>query len=271
MKKIEIPKDKLIELYCEKNLTMFEIAEIYNVDRTTIANKLKQLQIDSNPIQRKYKILKEVPLTREQKDFIIGSVLGDASIILSGRRVNSYFKVAHCEKQKDYLLWKKEILGNLVNTISKTIDKRGNSTMYGFNTISHKELNFFRKLFYDNNKKIIKDELSLQMSPLGLAVWFMDDGSKTNKCNYRFATEGFTKEENLKLAEILKVNFDLNVKVLEYSRNDRKYYYLFLNKRNAMNMTEIIKPYIVDCMKYKLIDCSSTTTCQTPEKDDDIV
>jgi hypothetical protein len=24
-------------------------------------------------------------------------------------------------------------------------------------------------------------------------------------------------------------------------------------------------------MKYKLIDCSSTTTCQTPEKDDDIV
>lgn len=257
---VNIPREKLIELYCEKHLTTFEIGEIYNVDRTTISNKLKQLQIDTNPSQRKYRILKETPLTKEQKNFIIGSTLGDASIILNASKKFSYFKVAHCEK--DYLLWKKEILGNFVNTINKQIDKRGNSIMYGFSTISHKELNFFRNLFYENNKKIIKDELSLYMSPLGLAVWFMDDGSKSNKCNYRFSTEGFTKEENYKLTEILKVNFDLNVKVCEYSRNEKKYYYLFLNKRNATIMTEIIQPYIVDCMKYKLIDHSSTTNTQ---------
>jgi len=271
MKKIDIPKEKLIELYCENNLTMIEIAKIYNVDRTTISNKLKQFQIDSNPNQRKYESFKNKPLTKEQKDFIVGSTLGDASIILSGRRTRPYFKVSHCEKQKDYLVWKKEILGNLVITISKTIDKRGHSVMYGFNTVSHDDLSFFRKLFYIDNKKIIKDELSSQLSPLGLAVWFMDDGSKSNKWNYRFSTEGFSYEENLKLANMLKINFNLNAKVLEYTRSNKKYHYLFLNKENAINMTKIIKPYIVDCMKYKLIDCSSTTTCQTPEKDDDIV
>jgi hypothetical protein len=245
---------------------MFEISEIYNVDRTTISNKLKKFQIDSDPSQRKYRILKETPLTKEQKDFIVGTTLGDGSIILSGRRKTPYFKVSHCEKQKDYLMWKKEMLGNLVNNVTRLEDKRGNSIMYSFHTIAHKDLSKLHKLFYENNKKIIKNEIDAYITPLGLAVWFMDDGSKMNTCNYRFSTDGFTKEENQILANMLKTSFDLNVKVCEYTRNNKKYYYLFLNKRNAINVTEIMKPYIVDCMKYKLIDCSSTTTCQASDE-----
>lgn len=277
MKRINIPKEKLIDLYIEKHMTMFEIAEIYNVDRTTISNKLKKYGIDSDPSQRKYRLLKATPLNKEQKELIVGSTLGDGSIVMNGRRVNSYFKIAHCERQKEYLMWKKIVLGNFVNNIRKLVDKRGNSVMYGFNTLSHHELNFYRKLFYENNKKIIKHDLGLHLTPLGLATWFMDDGSKLNKVNYRFSTDGFTKDENYKLKHILKANFDLNIKVCEYERNQKKYYYLSLNKRNAVNMTEIIRPYIVDCMKYKLIDdiyfnCSSTTDMPNIlNKDDDTV
>lgn len=272
MKKVNIPKEKLVELYTEKHLTMFEIAQIYNVDRSTISNKLKQFEIDSNPSQRKYRILKATPLLKEQKEMIIGSVLGDASVIINGRRKNAYFKVSHCEKQKEYILWKKSILGNLVNNINKYEDKRGNSIMYGFHTISHQELNIFRRMFYENNKKVVKDEIGLYLTPLGLATWFMDDGSKSGRGNnYRLSTDGFSKEDNFKLKHMLKANFNFNAKVLEYSRNDRKYYYIFFNKRNAINMTEIIEPYVVDCMKYKLINCSSTTKREAPERDGDIV
>lgn len=273
MKKFDIPKEKLVELYKEKHLTMFEISELYHVDRTTISNKLKMFEIDIDPTQRKYRILKATPMNKTQKSMIIGSVLGDGSIISSERRLNSYFKVAHCEKQKDYLFWKKEILGNFVNTINKNIDKRGNSIMYGFHTISHQELNRLRDMFYDNNKKVIKEEIGLYLDSLGLATWFMDDGSKSGRGNnYRLSTDGFSKDDNYRLQSILKSSFDLNVKVLEYTRHDKQYYYLFINKRNAINMTEIIKPHIIDCMKYKLMnDCSSTTKCKTPEKDGDIV
>lgn len=273
MKKIDIPKEKLVELYNEKHLTMFEIAEIYNVDRTTISNKLKEFGIDSNPTQRKYRILKATPISKKQREMIVGSVLGDASIILSGRKKNPYFKIAHCEKQKEYLMWKKEILGNFVNTVNKVMDKRGNSTMFCFNTISHQGFHSLRELFYDGNKKVIKDEVGLHLSPLGLATWFMDDGSRSGRGNnYRLSTDGFSKDDNYKLKNILKANFDLNVKVLEYTRYDQKYYYLFINKRNAINMTKIIRSYIVDCMKYKLMnDCSSTTKCKAPERDGDIV
>lgn len=271
-----IPKEKLIELYVEKKMTTFEIAEIYNVDRSTISNKLHQYQIDIDPTQRKYKILKAIPLTKEQKEFIVGCTLGDGSVICSGRRVNSYFKVSHCEKQKDYLLWKKVILGNLVNNITRYEDKRKNSVMYSFHTITHHEMNFFQKLFYENNKKVVRNDIGLHLTSLGLAVWFMDNGTLMhNQVNYRFSTDGFTRDENHMLSNIMKANFDLNVKVCEYERQNKKYYYLSLNKRNAMNMTEIILPHMVDCMKYKIMFskyCSSTTECQKSSNEDcDIV
>lgn len=263
MKRVKILRDKLIEFYVDKRLTQFEIAKIYNVDRTTIGNRLKEFQIPVNNDNRKYLLLKQIPLSREQKDFLVGTILGDGSIVLPNKRKNARFQVGHCEKQKEYLFWKKSIMGNLVNNIRRLEDKRGNSVMYTFNTLSHKELNFYRKLFYENNKKIVREEAGLHLNPLGLATWFMDDGSKSGKCSYRLSTEGFSEEENHILKNILKSNFDLNVKVCGYTRRDKSYFYLFLNKRNTINMTDIIKDYVIDCMRYKLVDCSPTIACQT--------
>lgn len=251
MKRIDVPKDKLIELYVDKKLTMIEIARIYDVDRTTISNRLKQFQIESDPKQRKFQTIKAIPLSEMQKEFVFGNLLGDGSVILSGRRKIAYFKVSHCEKQKDYLLWKQSVLGPLVNSMARTVDKRGNSIMYGFSTLAHQDLNPFRTLFYVNNVKVIREELKDYLTPFGLAIWFMDDGSKNGPVNYRFSTEGFTKDENYILKYILKDRFGLDVSVCEECN---KYYYLHMNKESAINMTEIIREYVVDCMKYKLID-----------------
>lgn len=247
-----IPKEKLIELYINNNKTMNEIAKIYQVDRTTISNKLKMFDIKINKQQRKYTNLKTIPLTELQKELIVGSCLGDASLIKNQRRITSYFKVAHCEKQKDYLLYKKTIFNNIVNNITKNIDKRGNSIMYGFNTLSHPEFNFYRDLFYDNNIKIIKPEIGNYLTSFGLAIWFMDDGSR-GKTNYTIATDGFTEKENIILTDILKTNFNIEAKVCNFTRKNKTYYYLYINKHNSLIMSNVIKPYIVDCMKYKLI------------------
>jgi len=262
MKKVNITKEKLTELYTEKKLTMYEIAEIYNVDRSTIGNKLKAYGICSNPSKRKFYHLKAIPLTQQQKELIVGSALGDASIIK--RNTISYFKVSHCERQKEYLMWKKEILGNFVNVVNKYADKRGNSIMYSFNTLGLSELNSFRDMFYNNNKKTIKEEISDSLTTFGLAVWYMDDGSKQNN-SCRLSTDGFSKDENIVLQKVLKSKFDLDCKVCGYTRNNKEYYFLSFNKNNTIKLHNMIKDYVVNCMKYKLIDCSSTTTCQNSD------
>lgn len=249
-----ISKEALLDLYISKRKTTYEIAEMFDINRTTVSKWLKKYDIDTNPKQRKYELIKKVPFTQEQKDLIVGTVLGDGCIAAHGRKNKSYrLLVGHCEKQKDFLMWKKGILGNFVNVINKKEDNRKNSIMWNFATVTHNEFKFYRNLFYDGNKKVIKDDLINHIKPLSLAAWFLDDGTLVKNVNMRLSTDSFTKEENEKLQWMLRCNFDVKSKVCEYERHGKKYYYMSFNKENSLKMTKIIAPYSVECMQYKLI------------------
>lgn len=253
MKKVLIEKEDLILLYKEKKLTQKEIGKIYNVNRTTISNRLREFGISPNPNQRKFISSKDNKLSNKQKELIVGSLLGDGSLVLSSRRVIPYFRVSHCLAQAEYLKWKHQILSGISRPIYKNVDKRGNSIMYNMYTLSHPDLIDLYNLFYQNRKKEIKYEILNYMTNLSLAVWFMDDGTKINNSSYRFSTEGFTLEENLILKDILKNKFKLDSKVCNYSRKNKKYHYLYLDKKSSEKMNELIKEYILETMKYKLI------------------
>lgn len=249
-----ISKEKLKDLYITKRKTAYEIAEMFDVNRTIVSGWLKEYDIDINPKQRKYELINKVPFTKEQKDLIVGIVLGNGCIAKHGIKNKSYrLIVEHYERQKDFLMWKKDILGNFVNVINKREDKKKNSIIYSFTTATHNGFKFYRDLFYDGNKKVIQDELINHISPLSLAAWFLDDGTLVKNVNMKLSTNSFTKEENEKLQWMLKYNFDIRSKVCEYTRNNKKYYYMSFNKRNSLKMTEIIAPYSIECMQYKLI------------------
>lgn len=272
MKAKNLDKDILTNLYVSKRLTSYEISEILNVSRVTVIRYLKKFNIDINPKQRKYELIKKIPFTKEQKEFLVGTLLGDGCIAPTGRKNKSYhFLVGHCEKQKDLLMWKKIVLGNFVNVINKRIDKRGNSIMYNFSSITHNEFRFFYNLFYQNGKKIIRDELINYVTPFSLAVWIMDDGSLNKGVNLRLSTDGFSKEDNEKLQYILKVNFDIRSKVCTYQRNNKAYYFISLNKENTIKASKLTEKYFVDCMKYKLYRSSTTNMPNVNIIDDDRV
>lgn len=268
-----IDKETLSELYITKRLTSYEIAEFFNVDRSTVCRWLKFYEIDINPKQRKYELIKKVPFTQEQKEMIVGTLLGDGCISPHGRKNKSYrLMIGHCEKQKDLVFWKKAMLGNFVNVVSKREDKRKNSIMYTFNTVVHDEFKFYYNLFYENHQKIIRTELINYVTPLSIAVWFSDDGSINKNVNMRLATDGFTKKENEFLQEMLKTKFGIRCKICTYIRHENEFHFLSFNKVNSELLTELIKPYVIDCMKYKIMNRSSTTECQTSDnKDEDIV
>lgn len=269
-----ITKDKLKELYIEKRLTTHEVAEIYNVHRKTVSRWLKKYGIDINPKQRKFELIKKIPFNNEQKQIIFGTLLGDGCISPHGRKNKSYRLIlGHCEKQKEFLLWKKKILGNFVNTIRRQENKQKNSIMYSFTTVTHNEFKFYYNLFYKNNKKIIQEQMIHYLTPLAMAVWVMDDGSRYQvKNTMRISTDSFSKEENELLKHFIKINFNINAKVCEYNRNNNKFYYLSFNVRNSALLSDVIRPYIVDSMSYKLCPTrSSTTKCQTPDMIDEVI
>jgi recombination protein RecA len=256
MKKSPIlEKDILQDLYVEKRKTTYEIAEIFQVNRTTVCRSLKRYNIEINPKQRKYEIIKKVPLTKEQKEMIVGTLLGDGCIAPHGRKNKNYrLMIGHCDRQKDLVLYKKAILGNLVNKINVYTDKY-NSINHRFSTVVHHELKMFYDLFYENSKKIIRDELLNYLTPRSLAFWIMDDGScgkNQNRISIKLHTEGFTEEDNIKLQNMLRAGFDIRSKVCKYNRNGKEYCYLSINKENTLKLSRLTEEYFIDCMKYKI-------------------
>lgn len=242
MRKVNIPKERLVQLYCKDLLTTEQIGNLYNVDRCTIASRLKEYNIHIVNAQRKFQEIKSIPLSKEQIDLIVGSTLGDASIVINGRRKNAYWKVSHCEQQIEYIKYKENVLGELSRPLSKYIDKRGNSVMYTLRTLSHIELNDFHKLFYSNGIKIIFSDLKQYLNSNSLSFWYMDDGHKN-----RLSTDGFTKEENYLLRDMIHDIFNIqDVKVLEYTRRGNRYYYLSCSK-DLYNHLKLI-----DTMRYKI-------------------
>jgi len=156
------------------------------------------------------------------------------------------------------------MLSPFISNFSINIDKRGNSIMHSATTVSHKGLNLFGEMFYDENRiKHIPQNLEKYLTPIALATWILDDGNLNEKVNMRIASMGFTKEENYTLIDYLKRCYDLDSNIRYYNKKDKIYPLIVLNKENTQKLSDIIRPYVVNSMKYKLMSESSTTICQT--------
>lgn len=236
-----------------------EIAKLYNYSSPAISKLLKAHNKKIISTKRKYDLLREVPLNNFQKQIIIGSILGDGCVSKHSEK-GAYLSFSHSIKQKEYFYWKKAYLDPFINNDYLTKDN-----CIQCKTIVHKELNKYLNLFYTKDRiKIIPKNIDLYLSPLALAIWIMDDGNLNAGVNMRIATMSFTYEENELLKNALKSVFDLNAKVMGFKYRDKQYWQITLNKFNTAKLSNIVRPYIIESMKYKIMSPeSSTTTCQT--------
>lgn len=194
--------------------------------------------------------LKVVPFTKVQRAVVIGSILGDGSLLANWSKTNYRLSINHCIEQKEYLLWKYRILKNFI--LSKPrFYKRNNS--FTIRTISHSELTALRIIFYNGSRKIIPQNIGVFLeNPLVLAVWFMDDGNVRKHdgfvTSYDLNTQSFTLKENKRLVEVLKNMFGLTVTV----NLNNGYYRLHVSARDAVKFSNLVKKFVTESMSYKL-------------------
>jgi len=247
-------KETLTDLY-NKGKTLKEIGDIYGVDRRVIGLWFKKCGIKTDDNRTRYEELREMPLTQQQKEFLLGNMLGDGHLAKLGTMARLF--VIHCEKQKDYLLWKYELLKNIISSSGLRFDSNAKYPHWEFVTICHPELLTLHKLFYRDKLKIISKELieylMKNMTAFSLAVLLMDDGSITDK-RIAIATNGFSKNENQMLADLLYNKFGLTAKVVKhnYYKRNKVYYELVFDVENSKKLEDIVKPYILPQFNYKL-------------------
>ena len=136
-------------------------------------------------------------LTREQRSIIYGSLLGDGAMRCKS---NALLEINHCFDQRHYVDWKYQKLSNLVLTPPKMRKSNGKRIAYRFTTRSLPDITPIYWQFYPEGTKRVPAKLELE--PLLIAIWFMDDGSKSRNAVY-FNTQQFSVECQQRLIEKL--------------------------------------------------------------------
>ena len=192
-------------------------------------------------------------LTVEQKNLILGTLLGDGSI--EKRWKNPRLRIDHSIAQKDYVFWKYNILKSVATRlphIVNELDKRSGklSTRWYFSTQAIPELDFFYQLFYRDRRKAITQSLFDHFTePLSLAVWLMDDGYKRNDCDaLRLSTDCFSYAEQEILQGCLDQNFGINSKIHRKGTT----WNLYIPSTVMDRVRTILSPFIIPTMVYKL-------------------
>lgn len=187
--------------------------------------------------------------TEIQEQIILGTLLGDAYIGKLKNRGKTYrIEWEHCLKQESYAIWKADNSLNNYSIFKRSrLDDRTNKTYSSIKCYSIKEdYRYYRELFYKNKKEVSLEILN-KLKPLGIAVWYMDDGSlyyNGSICHLNLAINGFENRDLI--INWFKTNYDLNFKSSGKSIR-------LTSKKECEKFMNVIKDYIHEDLKYKLL------------------
>jgi len=182
-------------------------------------------------------------LTEEQKSILIGVLLGDGAM---RKKTHALLEINHSYKQKEYVDWLYQKFIHYVDTEPKMRKSNGKRIAYRFTTKSLPILTTFYDSFFQEKHKIIPDNLTL--SPLTLAVWYMDDGSRCDTDIY-LNSQQFTQEEQEKLVSLLSEQYSIQASL----NKDKQYKRIRIKKESVPRFMNLISPFIISTMRYKLL------------------
>ena len=219
---------------------------IKDLEKLNYSNDVINVLIGQTPIKSNIE-----EITDREKAILIGILLGDGNIYKKENSTkNAIFSTSHSSNQKLYSIHIATVLMRLGARLhfshSKTPDKRNNK-YYESYIVRLKPSKFFNNLyniFYKNGIKTIPDYIYNYYTSESLAYQYMDDGSKI--CGtYKIATNCFSISELQKFQYFLLTKF--NLKTTLHKDNG-----IYIRKESANIFKELVSPYIIDSMKYKL-------------------
>src|SRR5215467_9212576 len=161
-------------------------------------------------------------LSDQQIQLILGSLMGDGNLSPNLRgRTGTRFRMGHGAKQAAYLDWKVSLLENIPHC--RTSNPKG-AVFADFTPLP--ELGELREIVYfgDGKKHLTWDYLK-SLSPLALAIWYMDDGcftvrskgvqkrTKGGTGRIEICVEAMSPGSRERLTQYLRDNYGLEVKL----------------------------------------------------------
>lgn len=180
---------------------------------------------------------------------VIGMVLGDGYLAKPvGPRGHSRFTSGNI--QEDYVRYKADILSSLAGV---GVYRCGR--MWRIRTNRHPLFTDLRRQFYPSGRKIVPRYLMQSLSPVGLALWYYDDGWLHNKeLKVNLATHCFSESDHHVMTKELERRFGLCWGIQRQWVRGTKMYYLRLKASDRGRFFNLITDAarVVPSMVYKI-------------------
>jgi len=114
----------------------------------------------------------DIRLSGFQWEVVLGGLMGDGALSPSRSGHAGRFRWGHGRRQTEYADWKGSLFANIGT--SRSTNDRG-AVFHDLTPLP--ELAELRRAVYLGGKKVFNEEYLKALTPLSLAVWYMDDGS----------------------------------------------------------------------------------------------
>ena len=207
------------------------------------------------------RVLQAVPhfLSDFQWETILGGLMGDGALSRSQGVHAARYRFDHCAKQAQYCDWKGSLLANI--GVSRSV--RASDGVVSFDFTPLPELAELRHAVYLGGKKIFSEDYLKQLTPLSLAIWYMDDGSFANRSKglqertkdgsgrSEICVEAMEPTTRTRLVAYLADTWRINARLT--SRGAGKKAVLVFSKDETAKLHALIAPFVHPSMEYKLL------------------
>lgn len=201
-------------------------------------------------------------MTKDKKAILIALALGDGYI----SKFNC-LEIQHSQNQLEYVKWKQKLLESLcggrktVLYFRERLDSRTGKVYKQVAT--HKQHKYFRVIrnWLYRPDKTYSTYILNKLTPEAIAIWYMDDGGisgrtskKTGKISsiqvslYTYCSEAEAKLVQTYFNTVWQIDFAI------YGHRNNKYY-LCANTKNGNKFLDLVRPFIIPSMLYK-VNCS---------------
>ena len=199
-------------------------------------------------------------LSDQQLQVVLGALMGDGNLSPNLRdRSGTRFRMGHGAKQAEYLDWKTSLLGNIGHT--RTVNAKG--AVFADFTPLPELAELHDAVYFGDGKKHLTWEYLKGLTPLALAIWYMDDGSFVVRSKgVQARTVGGTGRIEIVVEAMSPGSRD---RLVRYLRDTRKLDVQLITKGirqvSAIRFTtaasekfqKLVAPYVHPSMDYKLL------------------
>jgi recombination protein RecA len=191
----------------------------------------------------------DVDLSPDQKSVLVGTLLGDGCLAMHGHHARLHVK--HKAAHRSLAEFKRSIFESYLSMRLHEFDQRFGGKRYPcvqFVTRTSPVFTHWRRRFYVDGRKQVPGDIADLLTPLAIAVWFMDDGS-ADHCGVTIQTHSFDHAEVERLARALSEGFD----IVATLRANKRRSILYIGKQQLPRFRSVVEPFILEELEYKLV------------------